>query len=116
MRDDKHFMCSKADFKHFSAGKRELRMEFLYRKMRQKYDVLMQGVEPEGSAWNYDAENRKSFGKTGPQHIPAAPQVSIDALTQAVIADVEQYFPNHPGSLNHFIWPVTRNNRACVFR
>ena len=22
--------------------------------------------------------------------------------------DVERYFPNHPGSLNHFIWPTTR--------
>jgi deoxyribodipyrimidine photolyase-related protein len=34
--------------------------------------------------------------------------VSIDELTQAVIADVEIYFPNHPGSLEYFIWPVTR--------
>ena len=52
-------------------GKKELRMEFFYRKMRQKYDVLMQGSEPIGGAWNYDAENRKAFGKHGPQNIPA---------------------------------------------
>lgn len=108
IRDDTHFMCSRANFKHFATGKKELRMEFFYRKMRQQYDVLMQGKEPVGGAWNYDAENRKAFAKTGPQNVPAAPKANIDALTQAVIEDVEKHFPNHPGSLNHFIWPTTR--------
>jgi deoxyribodipyrimidine photolyase-related protein len=108
MRDDTHFMCSKADFKHWAAGNKQLRMEFFYRKMRQKYDVLMDGKNPVGGAWNYDAENRKTFGKAGPQNVPATPQVNIDALTQDVIDLVELHFPNHPGSLKHFIWPVTR--------
>ena len=108
VRDDTHFMCSKADFKHWAAGGKQLRLEFFYRKMRQKYDVLMQGSEPEGGAWNYDAENRKTFGKAGPQNVPTAPQVSIDELTLEVINVVEHNFPNHPGSLKHFIWPVTR--------
>lgn len=114
VRDDTHFMCSKADFKHWasdgkSGQKKELRMEFFYRKMRQKHDVLMQGNEPAGGAWNYDAENRKTFGKAGPQNIPFAPKVNIDEITQTVIDSVEQYFPNHPGSLSSFIWPVTRD-------
>ena len=109
IRDDTHFMCSRADFKRYGVGKKELRMEFFYRDMRKKYDVLMNGKEPVGGAWNYDAENRKAFGKAGPQNVPTAPQVSIDALTQAVIDDVEKHFSNHPGSLKHFIWPVTRD-------
>ncbi len=108
VRDDRHFMCSKADFIHWAKGNKQLRMEFFYRKMRQQYDVLMQGEAPEGGAWNYDAENRKPFGKAGPQHVPAAPKVRIDDLTQAVMADVEKFFPHHPGSLEHFVWPVTR--------
>ena len=67
IRDDTHFMLSRADFKHFAAdgkngAKKELRMEFFYRKMRQKYDVLVQDKAPVGGAWNYDAENRKAFG------------------------------------------------------
>ena len=113
IRDDTHFMCSRADFKHWSQEgknglKKELRMEFFYRQMRVKYDVLMDGKNPVGGAWNYDAENRKAFGKAGPQNVPTAPQVNVDALTQSVINDVEQCFPNHPGSLKYFIWPVTR--------
>ncbi|MES2635924.1 MAG: cryptochrome/photolyase family protein [Pseudomonadota bacterium] len=112
VRDDTHFMCSKADFKHWAASgeksTKQLRMEFFYRMMRKKYDVLMQDNEPVGGAWNYDAENRKAFGKAGPQNVPAAPQVNMDALTKEVINLVEQHFPQHPGSLKHFIWPVTR--------
>lgn len=113
IRDDSHFMCSKADFMHWAAdgksgAKKELRMEFFYRKMRQKYKVLMQGNAPVGGAWNYDAENRKAFGKAGPQNLPSPPPVNIDALTQACIEDVENNFSNHPGLLNNFIWPVTR--------
>lgn len=113
IRDDTHFMCSKADFKDFAAAvkggaKKELRMEFFYRKMRQKFNVLMQGADPVGGAWNYDTENRKAFGKTGPQNLPPAPKVNIDEITQAVIHEVEKHFPNHPGSLKNFIWPTTR--------
>ncbi len=108
VRDDTHFMCSKADFNHWAKANKQLRMEFFYRKMRQKYDVLMQGDEPVGGAWNYDAENRKTFGKAGPQNVPTAPQINIDAITQEVIEAIEKHFPNHPGSLKNFIWPVTR--------
>lgn len=116
IRDDTHFMCSRADFKHWAGAseagsgqlKKQLRMEFFYRKMRQKYAILMDGKEPFGGAWNYDAENRKAFGKAGPQHVPAAPKVNVDAITQTVMETLEQYFPDHPGSLENFIWPVNR--------
>ena len=124
VRDDTHFMCSRADFKHWAGAgagkagselsKKQLRMEFFYRQMRQKYAVLMQGKQPVGGAWNYDAENRKTFGKTGPQNVPAAPKVNVDAITQTVMNEVEKYFPDHPGSLKNFIWPVNREE-ALLF-
>lgn len=114
IRDDTHFLCSRADFKHWAQGRKELRMEFFYREMRKKYQVLMEGNNPLGGAWNYDADNRKPFAKTGPQHLPAAPKVTLDSISQQVLADVEKYFPQHPGSLQHFIWPVTRE-QALVF-
>ena len=33
--------------------------------------VLMDGDEPAGGQWNFDAENRKSFPASGPQGVPA---------------------------------------------
>lgn len=109
VRDDTHFMCSRADFKRWAAGGKQLRMEFFYRMMRKKYDVLMADNAPEGGAWNYDAQNRKAFGKAGPKDVPSRPPISQDEITVQVIALVEQHFTNHPGSLAHFIWPVTRD-------
>ncbi|MEY3885082.1 MAG: hypothetical protein RIS87_857 [Pseudomonadota bacterium] len=108
IKDDLHFMCSRADFKHWAGAGKQLRMEFFYRMMRKKYDVLMHDNQPEGGAWNYDADNRKSFGKAGPKQAPNMPNIVMDVIVEAVIKAVEQHFPNHPGSLTNFIWPVTR--------
>ena len=108
IQDDSHFMCSRADFKRWAGTTKTLRMEFFYREMRQKYHVLMEGGKPVGGDWNYDADNRKAFGKKGPASLPKTSQAAIDKITQQVIADVETHFPEHPGSLENFIWPVTR--------
>jgi len=108
VRDDTHFMCSKADFKRWAGNSKSLRMEFFYRNMRKQHGVLMEGGKPVGGDWNYDAENRQSFGKQGPQNIPSSPQINIDDMTHEVFADVEHHFAEHPGSLKNFCWPVTR--------
>lgn len=108
VRDDTHFMCSQSDFRHWAGHSKTLRMEFFYRNMRKQHHVLMQHGQPEGGEWNYDNVNRKPFGKQGPQSLPEIPHFAIDLITHQVFADVEHYFPEHPGSLQHFCWPVTR--------
>jgi deoxyribodipyrimidine photolyase-related protein len=113
-REDKHFLCSPAEFKQWAAKSTSLRMEYFYRRMRKQHRVLVEGPEhdqPVGGQWNFDADNRKSFGKAGPQNLPTPPRFAADALTQEVIALVEREFPGHPGSddcLARFNWPVTR--------
>lgn len=108
MRDDAHFMCSRADFKRWAGNNKTLRMEFFYRYMRKQHRILMHDDAPEGGLWNYDAENRKAFGKAGPKNLPALPEVMLDDMTRQVLTEVEQHFSGHPGSLANFIWPVTR--------
>lgn len=34
-------------------------MEYFYREMRKKYNILIENDKPTGGQWNYDAENRK---------------------------------------------------------
>ena len=112
--DDPHFMCSRADFARW-AGKYNgsLRMEFFYREMRRQHGVLLDRAsgrkdEPAGGQWNYDADNRKGYPKAGPGLIPPPAQFEPDAITREVFEEVLQRFPDHPGSLAHFGWPVTR--------
>jgi deoxyribodipyrimidine photolyase-related protein len=64
--------------------------------------------KPEGGEWNFDADNRKSFGKAGPSNLPVPPRFVRDALTEGVLALVGERFAAHPGRLDHFNWPVTR--------
>ena len=108
--DDTHFMCSRADFTRWSQRYgRQLRMEFFYREMRRTHRVLLDDAgQPEGGEWNFDADNRKPYPKAGPGLIPPAESVPPDAITQEVMAEVEQRFAGHPGTLAHFAWPVSR--------
>ncbi len=110
IRPDTHFLCSREDFAAWAKGRRELRMEFFYREMRRRNNVLMQDGKPEGGRWNFDAENRAGFGKGGPGELPQPPRFAPDTITREVIALVERRFPEHPGSLEHFAWPVTRED------
>ena len=83
---DTHFLCSRAEFAKWAGDKKELRMEFFYREMRKRHGVLMEGKEPIGGQWNFDAENRKGFGAKGPGTVPPPARFAPDRVTQDVIA------------------------------
>lgn len=107
LRPDRHFYCSRQEFAAWAKGHKQLRLEFFYRDMRSKTGVLMENGEPVGEQWNFDPENRKSFGKAGPREVPVPRRFPPDAVTQEVIELVEARFSEHPGSLENFDLPVT---------
>jgi len=107
-REDTHFLCSRERFTRWAKGRKELRMEFFYREMRREHGVLMEGSEPAGGRWNFDADNREGCSKAGPGDIPAAAFFEPDRVTREVFEVVNRHFADHPGSLASFAWPVTR--------
>ena len=107
IRDDRHFFTTLDDFAAFAHGRRELRLEYFYRELRRRHRVLMDGDMPAGGRWSLDAENRGSFGKTGPGSVPQPLSFPPDRMTRAVFIDVLEHYPDHPGSLDAFDWPVT---------
>lgn len=108
VRDDRHFLSTPDEFAKHAHGRKQLRMEFFYREMRRKTGYLMEGDHPAGGDWNYDTENRQSFGKKGPPLVPTSPKLKHDAITQEVLKLVNTRFASHPGKLEKFPWPVTR--------
>jgi deoxyribodipyrimidine photolyase-related protein len=108
LREDTHFFSTMRDFSAHAKGRKQLRLEYWYRELRQKHGILMDGKDPVGGRWNFDADNRESFGKTGPQSVPSPTRFAPDAITQEVIALVNRRFASHPGTLHRFGWPVTR--------
>ncbi len=107
-RRDRHFACSHERFAQWAGRSRQLRMEFFYRLMRKEHGVLMEGNEPAGGQWNFDSENRRGFGRAGPQNLPQPLRFAPDAITREVLDLVAQRFADHPGDLSQFDWPVTR--------
>lgn len=110
-REDRHFLCSEEQFRRHAEGRKQLRMEFFYREMRRRHGILLdQNGAPEGGEWNFDIENRKSFGKSGPGALglSAPRQFAADSTTRTVMQDVDRYFAQHPGRSTAFDWPVTR--------
>jgi deoxyribodipyrimidine photolyase-related protein len=108
IREDRHFFCSVRDFAAHAKGRKSLRMEYFYREQRKRHGVLMNGDEPIGEQWNFDADNREAFGAAGPGEVPPRTSFEPDAVTRAVIALVNTQFAAHPGQLDSFAWPVTR--------
>jgi deoxyribodipyrimidine photolyase-related protein len=104
--EDDRFIASIAEFRAWASGRKALRMEYFYRDMRRKTGLLMDGAEPVGGQWNFDADNR-----SGPDALlrqPPVPRFAPDAVTGEVLDLVARTFPGHFGRLDHFNWPVTR--------
>ena len=105
--EDDHFLASRGDFASWAEGRKSLTLEYFYRNMRKRYDVLMEGGKPAGGAWNFDRDNRQAFGAEGPGDLPRHPVFSPDPLTREVIETVRALFPDHPGDAREFDQPVT---------
>ena len=80
-------------------------MVYFYREIRRETGLLMDGAQPVGGQWNYDAENRKRL--PGGLRPPARARTVPNATTRDAIADVARLFPDHFGDLEGFGWPTT---------
>jgi deoxyribodipyrimidine photolyase-related protein len=114
--EDSHFMSTVREFAEHIKGRKQLRQEYFYRELRQKTGILMEGKQPVGGQWNFDAENRGSFGKAGPGLLPGPTRFEPDTVTQEVMDLVNNRFKDHPGSLDTFGWPVTREQALKVLQ
>jgi len=123
VHEDRHFFGTVREFAAHAKGRKQLRMEYFYREMRRRHDVLMErlegngsGHQPAGGQWNFDADNREAFGREGPGFVPAPPRFEPDAITREVLVLVNERFAAHPGDLASFAWPVTRAQALVALR
>jgi len=107
IKPDKRFLSSHQEFADWADNRKALRMEYFYRQMRIKHNILMQGDKPEGGKWNYDSDNRNP-PKQG-LNIPKTYCNKPDDITQNVLDLVEAKFANHFGDLQPFNFAVNRS-------
>jgi deoxyribodipyrimidine photolyase-related protein len=111
---DSHFICDHEAFSEWASKRKTLVMEHFYRHMRQSRDLLMVDGKPIGGHWNFDKENRRRFGRFGPGLLPKPVAFPPDPVTQSAIRDVQRLFPDNPGSVETFNWPVTREQALAA--
>lgn len=104
---DPHYYASRREFLEHARGRKQLRMEYFYRELRRRHEILMEDGEPCGGRWNFDQENREPFPRQGPGLVPPPAAFEPDEITLEVMQLVERHFPDNPGSLRAFDWPVT---------
>lgn len=82
-------------------------MEYFYRYMRIKHDILLDNDgNPEGGQWNYDSQNRKT--PSSDIKIPDSYKSVADDITKQVIELVGQTFVDNFGDIKPFNYAVTR--------
>ena len=118
IREDRHFLDTPDSFRNWAQGKKSIRLEYYYRELRKRHGILMtEDAKPVGDEWNFDKQNRGTFGKEGPDSERQQPErFEPDKITKDVIRLVEERFPEHPGKLEAFTWPVTGKQAKRVLK
>jgi (6-4)DNA photolyase len=86
------FVTDPGDFVAWADGHAQLRMEDFYRMARRRHGVLMDGPEPTGGRWNWDADNREPPPKGAARLDVDPPEMPVeDAIDDAVRADLDRW-------------------------
>ncbi len=106
--DSEHFLAGRDEVEQTFEGKKQYLLETFYRKMRKRYDIMMEddGKTPVTGRWNYDEENRKSL----PEDQPIPEHLHFDRDVNDIVQLLEDQDVDTFGRIDseHFPWPVTR--------
>lgn len=113
--DTEHFLTTRDDLTTFFKGKKQLVMEYFYRDMRKKYDIMMvNDKDPEGGKWNFDQSNRKKW--KGDVEIPHERGFKKDISKTA--QRIKEAGVTTIGTIEetNFNWPTSREDALLVLR
>ena len=106
--DTEHFLTTRKELETFFEGKKQYVMEFFYRYMRKKFNLLMAGSQPEGEKWNFDKNNRNKWKGSPAIPTPFIPSnEALIELEQLLKAQGVKTLGNFDS--DHFVYPTNRD-------
>ncbi|NNM21946.1 MAG: cryptochrome/photolyase family protein, partial [Flavobacteriaceae bacterium] len=111
--DSEHFLTTRDELAEFYKDKKQFTMEYFYRHMRKKHDIMIVGKnDPEGGKWNFDKSNRKKWKgdfsipepKTHPKEVTKLVQLLQDMKVKTIGSIKEDAFE----------WPTSRKESLEV--
>ena len=106
------FLNSPEQNRTYREGKKRWFMADFYKHQRKRLDVLMEDGEPAGGQWSFDGDNRKKVPKKLLSEIPELILPERDSVDQDARAHILNQYPDHPGALDHCIYPTTHEQAA----
>ncbi|NLQ18565.1 cryptochrome/photolyase family protein [Marinomonas sp. M1K-6] len=107
MVDSEHFLLPFDEISQYFKPKHSVRMESFYRKMRQRFNILMaDDKQPEGGQWNYDNANRNKLKAKDLADIPA-PLCFQHDVTHLLERMQRHNIPSLGKAESNLLWPVT---------
>ena len=102
-----HFLSERHFLSQFFEGKKTYLMENFYRQMRKNHSILIEGTNPVGGKWNFDADNRK---KIPANHVVSLPLIFSNDTSEIEI-EIQKANVKTIGSVNskQFLWPINRS-------
>ncbi|MGV1086423.1 MAG: cryptochrome/photolyase family protein, partial [Mycobacterium sp.] len=113
------FALPRAEFRAWAGDRTRFRLEDFYREQRRRFGVLMDGDQPVGGKWNYDADNRESPPKgrseleVAPPHQPA--EDDIDAQVRRDLDDMGLDTVGADGPRRFAVTPAEADAVLCQF-
>ena len=110
--DGPMFLNTSEQNHHYRAGRKRWFMADFYKHQRRRLDVLMDGDDPAGGQWSFDADNRKKVPKKMLGEIPPLPEIVRDSIDEAARDHVLKRYPHNPGSIDTLHYPSS-HQAAC---
>ena len=115
IRDDRHFYCSHQQFDQWADNRKSMVLEQFYRMMRKEHDVLVNDEgKPEGGEWNYDKQNRGTFGRPGTRHDSRGPEIQARSRDTRRDRDGSETVRGSPGKRGRFRFTGDSRSSARV--
>ena len=104
--DSEHFLVSREEVGHLFQHRKRYLLETFYRHVRKKFNLLMDGDEPEGGRWNFDELNRSPVKKGLSLPRPPFFRRNLSQIANEITA-MEIKTIGHCNAEN-FPWAITR--------
>ena len=111
--DNPNFLNTPETNREYRAGKKRWFMADFYKFQRRRLDLLMDGDEPAGGKWSFDADNRKKVPKSMLGSVPVIENANVDDTDIRAKSYVLDHFPDHPGTLDTLYYPTSHASASA---
>jgi len=102
------FLTSRAEFKDYLQKNKKPFMASFYKGQRVRLNILINNKqEPIGGKWSFDEDNRKKLAHT--ISIPNLKKFKSSKYLKNIKDIILKYFDDHPGELDSFNYPTSRD-------